>query len=277
MSISHGRPARPRRRWIWAIVAVATATALISPLALLAGLKPAPHHEYSPVAVYHRAVTAIRVSAPGDAVAITAGQPGEVTVASTMAWLITKPAVRERWRGTTLTVSVHCPAPDLFDACSASLIVHVPAAAEVRAAVGTGSATVTGLAGPVRVTAASGSLVLAYLNGPLWATATSGSITGMTGLNSAELTADVGSGSLALGLDTAPRSLSLTVGSGSGHVTVPLGTRYRIDTGPGNTVHVQPRMSSPGAASLIAADAGSGTLTIGYPGGLPPGSPSPTR
>lgn len=269
MNVSHGRPARPRRRWIWAIVALVTGTVLISPLALLVGLKPAPHHEYGPVTVYRRAVTAIRVSAPGDAVAITAGRPGEVTVASTMAWLVTKPAVRARWHGTTLAVSVHCTAPELFDACSASLIVHVPAAAEVRAAVGTGSATVTGLAGPVRVTATSGSLVLAYLNGPLWATATSGSISGMTGLNSAELTADVGSGSLALGLDSAPRSLSLTVGSGSGHVTVPLGTRYRIDTGPGNTVHVPPRMSSPGAAGLIAAEAGSGTLTIGYPGGLP--------
>lgn len=269
MSVSHGRPARPRRRWIWAVVALVTATVLITPLALLVGMKPAPHHEYGPVTVYHRAVTAIRVSAPGDAVAITAGRPGQVSVASTMAWLVAKPAIRARWLGTTLTVSVHCPAPDPFEDCSASLIVHVPAAAEVWAAVGAGSATVTGLVSPVRVTATSGSLVLAYLSGPLWATATSGSITGMTGLNSAELTADVGSGSLALGLDSAPRSLSLTVGSGSGHVTVPLGTRYRIDTGPGNTVHMTPGMSSPAAASLIAAEAGSGTLTIGYPGGLP--------
>jgi hypothetical protein len=267
MSVSHGRPARPRRRWIWAIVALVTATVLISPLALLVRLKTA-HREYGPVRIYDRAVTAIRVSAPGDAVAITAGRPGQVSVASTMAWLVTKPAIRERWRGTTLAVSVHCPAPDLFEDCSASLVVHVPAAAEVLAAVGTGSATVTGMAGPVRVIATSGSLALAYLSGPLWAAATSGSITGMTGLNSAKLTADVGSGSLALGLDSAPRSLSLSVGSGSGRVTVPLGTRYRIDTGPGNSVRLSPGMSSPDAASLIAAVAGSGTLSIEYPGGL---------
>jgi hypothetical protein len=267
MSISH--PARPRRPWIWAIVALATATALISPLALLVGLKPAPHREYGPVRVYDRAVTAIRVNAPGDAVAITAGRPGEVSIASTMAWLVTKPAIRERWRGTTLAVSVHCPASDLLKDCSASLVVHVPSAAEVLAAVGTGSATVTGLAGPVRVTATSGSLALAHLSGPLWAIATSGSITGMTGLHSAKLTAEVGSGSLALGLDRAPRSLSLTVGSGNGHVTVPLGTRYRIDAGPGNAVHLSPGISSQAAARLIAAEAGSGTLTIGYPGGLP--------
>jgi hypothetical protein len=267
MSVSDGRPARPRRRWIWAIVALGTATVLISPLALLVSLKPAPHHEYGPVTVYHRAVTAIWVSAPGDAVAITAGPPGQVSVASTLAWLIAKPAIRERWHGTTLAVTVQCPAPGPFESCSASLTVHVPAAAEVRAAVRTGSASVTGLAGPVRVTATSGSLVLAHLNGPLWATATSGSITGMTGLNSENLIADVGSGSLALGLESAPTSLSLTVGSGSGHVTVPLGTRYRIDTGPGNAVHVSPGMSSPDAASLIAAEAGSGTLTIGYPSG----------
>jgi len=108
--------------------------------------------------------------------------------------------------------------------------------------------------------------VLAYLNGPLWATATSGSITGMTGLNSTNLTADVGSGSLALGLDSAPKSMSLAVGSGSGHVMVPPGTRYRFDTGPGTAVHVSPGMSSPGAVHLIAAKAGSGGLSIVYPG-----------
>ena len=267
MSVTDGGAARPRRRWIWAIVALVTATVLISPLALLAGLKPAQHHEYGPVTVYHRAVTAIQVSAPGDAVAITAGRAGQVSVASTMAWLVTKPAISEMWHGTTLAVTVRCPAPGPFESCSASLIVHVPAAAEVRAAVGTGSAAVTGMAGPVRVTATSGSLVLANLNGPLWATATSGSIAGMTGLNSANLTADVGSGSLALGLDSAPTSLSLTVGSGSGQVTVPLGTHYRIDAEPGNAVHVSPGMSSADAASQIAAEAGSGTLTIEYPGG----------
>ena len=238
MSVTYGRPGRPRRRWIWAIVALATAAVLILPLALLLGLKAVLHHEYGPVTVYHRLVTAVQVSAPGDTIAITAGRPGQVSVASTLAWVFTKPVVRETWYGTTLTVSVRCAAPiqgrgrkpggrirDLVAGCSAGLTVHVPATAEVRAAVGAGSATVTGLAGPVRVTATSGSVVLAYLRGPLWATATSGSITGETGLDSTKLTADVGSGSLALGLDSAPRSLSLAVGSG--------------------------------------------TLTIGYPGGLP--------
>jgi hypothetical protein len=268
MSVTSGRPDRPRRQWIWAIVAMVTAAVLISPLALLVRLKAGPHHEYGPVTVYHRAVTAVRVSAPGDAVAVTAGRPGQITVASTMAWLFAKPVIRARWHGTTLSVSVRCPAAGPFGDCSAGLTVHVPAAAEVQAAVGTGSATVTGLAGPVRVTATSGSLVLAYLSGPLWATATSGSITGMTGLNSTKLTADVGSGSLALGLDSAPRSLSLAVGSGSGHVTVPLGAHYRVDTGPGNAVRLSPGMSSPDAASLIAAEAGSGTLSIEYLGGL---------
>ena len=269
MSGIDGNPDRPRRRWIWAIVALVTVPVLISPLALLVGMKP-PHHAYGPVTVYHHAVTAVQVSAPGDAVAITAGRPGQVSVASSMAWVFSRPTIRERWHGTTLAVAVRCPARGPFEDCSASLTMYVPAAAEVRAAVGTGTASVTGLAGPVRVTATSGSLVLAYLSGPLWATATSGSITGMTGLNSPSVTADIGSGSLALGLDNAPRSLSLAVGSGSGDVTVPPGTRYRIEGGSGNAVHVPPGMSSPGSAGLIAAQAGSGELTIGYPGS-PPG------
>ncbi|HUC24534.1 MAG TPA: hypothetical protein VMA73_17640 [Streptosporangiaceae bacterium] len=268
MSATDGPPARPRRRWIWVIVALVTVPILISPLAVLEGLKPDPHHEYGPVTVYHRPVTAVRVSAPGDAVAITAGRPGQVSVASTLAWQFTKPAVRERWQGTTLAVTVYCLAPGPSEDCSASLTVHVPAAVEVQAAVGTGSATVAGLAGPVHVTATSGSLVLAYLSGPLRAAATSGSVTGMTGLNSPAVTADVGSGSLALGLDSAPNSMSLAVGSVSGHVTVPPGSRYRFDTDPGTAVHVSPGTSSPGAASLIAARAGSGGLSIMYPGWL---------
>jgi hypothetical protein len=78
--------------------------------------------------------------------------------------------------------------------------------------------------------------------------------------------ADVGSGSLALGLDSAPRSMSLAVGSGSGHVTVPPGTRYRIDADQGKAVHVSPGLSSPGAARMIAAKAGPGALSIVYPG-----------
>ncbi|HKD88529.1 MAG TPA: hypothetical protein VKB62_08375 [Streptosporangiaceae bacterium] len=269
MSVTNGGPHRPRRRWIWAIVALVTAAVLILPVALLVSLKPGQHHEHGPVTVYHHAVTAVRVSAPGDTVAITAGRTGQVSVASTVGWLVTKPAIRERWHGTTLAVSVHCPARDLVEGCSASLIVRVPAATEVRTAVGAGTASVAGVAGPVRVIATSGSVVLAYLSGPVWATATSGSITGMTGLNSTKLVADVGSGSLALGLDTAPRSLSLAVGSGSGNVTVPPGTRCRIDTGRGTAVHVSPGMSSPDSAGLISAKAGSGTLSIVYPGGLP--------
>jgi len=269
MSITDGRPARPRRRWIWAIVALVTPAALIMPLGFAVGMKPYLHHEYGPVTIYHRAVTAVEVSAPGDTLAITAGRPGQVSVATTTAWLSAKPAVSERWHGTTLAVSVRCPAPVPFGNCSASLTVRLPAAAQVRAAVGTGNATVAGLTGPVRVSATSGSLVLAYLSGPLRATATSGSIAGMSGLNSPRVTAEVESGSLALGFDVAPSSLSLAVGSGTGQVTVPPGTRYRMDTGPGNAVQVSPGMSSPDSAGLIAAEVGSGTLSIAYPDGLP--------
>jgi hypothetical protein len=269
MSVTRSPRARPRRRWTWVIVALVTAAVLVSPLTLLLKQKAGVQRGYGPVTLYHRAVTAVRVRAPGDTVTITAGPPGQVSVAGTLVWQSAKPAISETWHGTTLAVSVNCPASDVFENCSASLTVHVPAAVGIRAAVGAGSVTVSGLAGPVRVTATSGSLVLAYLSGPLWAAATSGSITGMTGLSSMKLTADVGSGSLTLGLDSAPTSLSLAVGSGSGQVMVPPGTRYRIDTGPGQAVHVSPGMSSPDAAGLIAAKAGSGTLSIQYPGWLP--------
>lgn len=269
MIATGGRLARPRRRWIWTIVALVTSAVLVCmPLALFLRPKAGVQHGDGLATVYRRAVTAVQVRAPGDAVAITAGLPGQVSVATTLAWQSAKPAISETWHGTTLAISVNCPAAEGLETCSASLTVLVPAAVGARAEVGAGSATVSGLAGPVRVTATSGNLVLAYLSGPVRAAATSGSITGMTGLNSTNLTVDVTSGSLALGLNNAPRSLSLAVGSGSGLVTVPPGTRYRINTGQGGAVHVSPGMSSPGAAGLIAAKAGSGGLSIKYPSGL---------
>jgi hypothetical protein len=265
MSLAEYRRFRPRRRWIWAIVALGTAAVLVTPVALRFGLKADLQHDESPATVYHRVATAVQVSAPGGTVYITGGQPGRVTVASTTVWLFAKPAVSETWRGTTLTVSMHCPAPDLFEDCAASLTVQIPATAAVRAAVGSGTATITGLAGPVRVTTTSGSLTLADLSGPVWAAATSGSITGVSRLNSPKLTADVGSGSLALSLDSAPSWLWLAVGSGSGQVTVPAGTRYRVDSGAGSqAARVSPGLSSPGSARLITAEVGAGSLSIGY-------------
>ena len=267
MSAGKPRPARPRRRWIWVIVAVLTAVVLVTPPALRVALKQDLHHEFARLGLYRHPVTAVQVSAPGNAVAVTVGEPGQVSVSGELSWLFSRPVVRHAWHGTTLAISVRCPSPNLFEDCSAGLTLHVPAAVAVAVSVGPGSAAVAGVAGPVRADATSGSLTLAYLSGPVLASVTSGSIRAVTGLTSRRLTAGVSSGYLLLGFDRAPQSLSLAIGSGSGKVTVPPASRYRITAGASAAaVHVAPGLASPGAADLISVELGSGGLAIGYPG-----------
>ncbi len=260
-------PARPRRRWIWVIVALLTAVVLVTPPALRIALKQEMHHEFAQLGLYRRPVTAVEVSAPGNAVAVTVGQPGQVSVSGELSWLFSRPVVRHAWRGTTLAITVRCPAPDLFEDCAAGVTVHVPATVAVAVSVGSGSAALTGLSGPVRAAATSGSLALGYVSGPVLASVTSGSIRALTGLTSRQLTAEVTSGSLTLGFDRAPALLTLVIGSGSGKISLPPATRYRITADPSaGGVHVAPGMSSLRAAGLISAEVGSGSLAIGYPG-----------
>ena len=175
----------------------------------------------------------MEVSAPGNAVAVTVGQPGQVSVSGELSWLFSRPVVRDAWRGTTLSITVRCPAPDLFEDCAAGLTVHVPATVAVAVSVGSGSAALTGLSGPVRAAATSGSLALGYVSGPVLASVTSGSIRALTGLTSRQLTAEVTLGlPLTLGFDRAPALLTLVIGSGSGKISLPPATRYRITAEP---------------------------------------------
>lgn len=116
------------------------AVGLVTSPALRLWLKQDLHHEFGPLGSFHRPVTAVQIRAPGDAVAVTAGQPGQVSVSGEESWLFSKPVVRETWHGTTLAISVRCPAPDLFEDCSAGLTLHVPVAVAVAVAVEAGSA-----------------------------------------------------------------------------------------------------------------------------------------
>lgn len=171
MSSPADSPVRPRRRWIWALVALLTATALVAPVVLRASLKGSLQHRTGPAAVYQRPVTALQIVAPGDAVQVTAGQSGELRLVDVESWLIVRPQVSTAWRGSTLVVRVTCPAPNLFEDCEATLQIQVPAGTSVQASAGTGDIGVTGLSGALRLAATSGSIALADVTGPVLARA----------------------------------------------------------------------------------------------------------
>jgi hypothetical protein len=257
---------RPRRRWIWVAVAVATTAVIVLPVRQFLLRPGIDQHQVSPVTVYRQRITALQVTAPGGAVTISAGGPGQVTLSSTLRWVLRRPAIRSAWHGQVLRVTATCP--QLDPGCQTSLVLHVPAGVEVRADVGAGSIAAAGLTGPLHLAATSGTVTLAYVSGPVWASATSGAVSGYTGLNSRQVDAAVTSGSLELALSRAPQRLTISVGSGAGAVTVPPGTHYRMAARSGlGLLRVAAGLGNSHSAGVITAEVGMGTLGISYPGG----------
>jgi hypothetical protein len=258
-------PARPRRRWIWVIVAGLTAFVLVVPVALRFALKGEIQHQFVPLTLFQRSVSQLNVEAPGQSVTIIRGPAGQVRVMSSMSWLLGTPTFSHVWHGGALSISASCPSVNLFEDCEVGLVIEVPANVAVQVAVGSGGVAVAGLTGPVHVTAGSGIVHLTDVSGPVWATATSGSIVATSGLTAPRVSARVSSGQLALAFAESPTALTLDVGSGSARVRVPPGARYRLSGERGSgSLRVQPGLADNSAARVIAATVGSGRLTIGY-------------
>jgi hypothetical protein len=159
---------------------------------------------------------------------------------------------------------------------SISYTIVAPAATQLRSRSGSGSQTVTGLAGPVHVESGSGSLQLKDIAGAAEARTGSGSIHAL-GIAGA-FTGSAGSGPIDV-VQTARGDVSVSTGSGSvelqrvdgaarvragsGSVTIegtPTG-EWDIETGSGS-VHAQLPAD---AAFTIDAKAGSGTVRTSHP------------
>jgi hypothetical protein len=265
-SAGPARP-RPRRRWIWVLVALATATVIVVPVTLRVALKADLQHEAGPLVSYRSAISDLQVQVnSGGTVTIKAGPPGQVTLSSTLTWLVRKPAVTQSWQGKIFRVGATCPKFDPFEDCQASVTVSVPAGTAVQGQAGGGSLTVVGMSGPLHLTATSGLLLARDVSGPVWATAQSGSVVARTGLRSPSLRAAVSSGQISLIFSTRPRSTAISVGSGSAAITVPSGSRYRVisSDGPGS-LYLAPGLSDPRSNLLLTAVVDSGEARIGYP------------
>ncbi|MGB6458040.1 MAG: hypothetical protein WBH47_26505 [Streptosporangiaceae bacterium] len=220
---------RPRRRWIWVLVTLVTATVVVVPVTLRVALKGELQHESDPLARYRREIADLQVQAnDGEMITVQAGRPGQVTVTSMVAWLVSKPAVTQSWRGGVFRVSAICPKFDPFEDCQASVVISVPAGTTVQGQAGAGSLTVVGLTGALHLTATSGLVLARNVSGPVWAAATSGSAVARTGLRSASLHASVSTGLITLMFTAAPRSVAVGVGAGSAAIAVPAGSRYRV-------------------------------------------------
>jgi hypothetical protein len=258
---------RPRRRWIWVLVALATTAAVIVPVALRVALKIAMHHQSGPVAIYRRDVSAVRVQADaGGSVTIQAGQAGRVTITSALQWVFGRPSVTQSWSGGVLHVGATCPKLDPFEDCQASVTISVPAGTAVTAEAGAGAVVVSGMNGPLHLAATSGLVRVSRVSGPLWLSATSGSVVGRTGLYSPLVNASVTTGDIALSLAAAPRRLTVGVGSGFASISLPRGSGYRL-AGPAGAggLRIPPGLSDASSGRLLTVTVGTGEVSIGYP------------
>jgi hypothetical protein len=262
--------ARPRNRWIWVLVALATTATLVTPVALRFWLKAEKQQQADPVAVYRGQFTAVQIQAPGGDITVSPGPTGQVSVASTLQWVFSKPAIRVARSGRTLKISASCPQLNPFEDCQASLGIRVPASLDVHADVGAGSADMIGLAGRLHVAATSGSITLTDISGHVWARATAGNIAAPSGLTSSSVDAAVTAGSIMLDFDSAPAQLVLSVGAGAAHATVPAGTHYRVSLAiaAGSAAHIASGLKVARAAQAISGTVGGGgSLSVGYPPG----------
>lgn len=259
--------ARPRRRWIWVLVALTTAIALAGSAGLRVALKAAIEHAAVPAVVYHRELTQLQVTDPGGSISVSPSPSGQVRIAAAVQWLGARPVVRRSWHGSDLSVTTGCPAPDLFGDCQADLDISVPDGTRLLATAGAGEITVTGLTGTVDAEVGSGTVALADVSGPVRVRVGAGSVTG-TGLSSRSLTVTAGSGQVSLAFAEPPQLLALTVATGSAAVTVPPGSAYRIVRRPGSgSVHFAAGLRDPGSPDLLTVQVGTGSVSVGYPPG----------
>ncbi|GAA3926382.1 hypothetical protein GCM10023085_04710 [Actinomadura viridis] len=260
--------ARPRRRGIWVMLAIATALAVLLP----AGFRvwgAAVRRTVTESAEFRRPVTEVEIDAGSARVTLGPGQAGRVRIVKTLTWTLSEPRVEQIWAGELLLVRVSCEGPRRWyhgGECDADIDLRIPPLIRVRATAGSGEVRVRGIGGDLRLETGSGRVHLADVRGRVWARARSGLITG-TGLTSYTLEATVESGRLAFDFERPPRHVKLSAGSGAGRVTVPRGSYYRVEleTGSG-AVRVDPALNDRSSLRGIVGKVGSGALSIGYPG-----------
>jgi hypothetical protein len=261
-------PERPRR-WPWAILALVTAVAVIVPAGARMYRLLAVQAQVTN-ASYRHPITALQLSGAG-MFSVSPGPAGLVSIRRTVRWVnMAEPVIRQAWHGSTLAISVRCgkpasglPARMSGRICGIDVNLRVPRDVAVNGAVTTGAVSVAGIAGDLHLDATAGSVRLAGVSGAVWAGATSGAISG-SALASAHVDAVVSSGSADLRFSRAPEVIRLTAASGQLSVTVPNGTRYRLNVRGGGTIETS-GVNDAASSRVIDIMLASGKATVSYP------------
>ncbi|MFJ5547384.1 hypothetical protein [Streptomyces sp. NPDC093225] len=259
----------PRRaRTAWYAVAAVSAALVLVPVASWAVSRQARHQEALAGGSGAQRVRAVEIEVDDASVSVTPGSGGAVDYRGTARWFGQRPTVEQSLLGDVLRLTARCSDGGLplvvGPGCSLDLAVTVPKGVPVRVESASGPIGLSGLTGPVDARSASGEVRLYGLGGPVRAEVGSGTVRA-TALTSAQAEVRVGSGSAVVGFAAPPGSVTGTADSGSLHVTLPPGVRYRVRCTAGSgTCTVSDALRDPRAAGVLRLSADSGSADADY-------------
>lgn len=200
-------------------------------------------------------IRSLDIDVQDESVRVTVGSGSSTTLQRRASWAVTEPRFTMRRDGDRLVIRSRC-GWSLGPGCGGSLRFAVPAATSVRVHTSDGAVEVREVTGPVRATTSYGSIRATGLSAALTLRSSDGSIEA-TGLTSAQVEAHSSDGSMRLGFDAPPTSVTARSSDGSVLVRVPPGSgsydvqvrtsdgsrSVRVPTDPGSTRHIDVRTS----------------------------------
>jgi DUF4097 and DUF4098 domain-containing protein YvlB len=216
------------------------------------------------VASYPWSGGAITLRTDGN-VTVEVGSGSQIAVTYTEHYQLKKPTVTAATSGGGLQLTAKCPGGFFGSNCAINYVLTVPATAVLNVHCGDGDIAVTGSTAALSLDTGDGGIDLENVTGDVVARTGDGGISGSQ-VSSKNVQASTGDGGIHITWSTAPTTVVASTGDGGIHLVVPQGSGpYRMSTHTGDgSVHVSVA-SDLTATSLITAETGDGSITIGYP------------
>ncbi len=200
-------------------------------------------------------------------VTVEVGSGSQIAVTYTEHYQLKKPSVTSATLGGGLQLTATCPGAVVVfgTSCAVNYVLTVPANAALDLHSGDGDIHVSGSNAALSLNTGDGGIEFDNVSGNVVAHSGDGGISG-TQVGSKNVQASTGDGGIHIDWTVAPTTVVATSGDGSIRLVLPQGSGpYSTSTHTGDgSVHVSVVQDS-GAASLITAQSGDGSITIGYP------------
>ncbi len=174
----------------------------------------------------------VEVQSARGMIVLTGTDSDGIDTSHELTWSGPEPDVDEAMVGETFTVDVGCPEPFpqwISHVCSVDYTAQIPADADVDVSTTTAPIEVRDVDGGLALMSTTGPLTVDAASGPLRAHVTTGDIIG-SGLRSAQVDAEVVTGSVALSFTTPPERVLAMVTTGDVTIEVPrTGGPYRVE------------------------------------------------